>query len=194
MMRWTILAVACVAGLGMVSVLRAAEVGHGCAGCDQYGTSSAPACMAPFPGMKPGCCESRPTACDNAWEGFCQEKAPWRAFWSRLGSGAYCGCKTPTAAALQPRAVSVVSPAPTLSPTLSPTPAVQAELESREVSPRPSPGVQAKVEPHEVSLPLGPAVESDTTMVSEDRMQAERSIPLPPVEKTSQRRNPLRNG
>ena len=33
-----------------------------------------------------GCCECAPGACDNAWDGYCEQKARWQAFWARLGT------------------------------------------------------------------------------------------------------------
>ncbi|MDZ7615730.1 MAG: hypothetical protein U1E05_01925 [Patescibacteria group bacterium] len=48
---------------------------------------SAPACRGPMYGAEPGCCEFAPSACDNAWDGFCQEKLKWKQFWSKVGTG-----------------------------------------------------------------------------------------------------------
>lgn len=68
--------------------------GGSCASCEHQYTYGAPACAAPFYGFQPGCCEQPPSPCDNAWAGYCQEKARCRAFWYRLGTGgrvADCG-------------------------------------------------------------------------------------------------------
>jgi hypothetical protein len=35
----------------------------------------APACGAPLYGLAPGCCESPPNCCSNAWDGYCEERA-----------------------------------------------------------------------------------------------------------------------
>lgn len=44
-------------------------------------------CGRSFHGSKPGCCQCGPSACDNAWAGYCQEKAHWQNFWNRVGTG-----------------------------------------------------------------------------------------------------------
>ena len=65
----------------------------------------APACGAPFYGMVPGCCECPPSPCDNAWAGYCEEKARWKAFWYRLGTGgATCSGPLPVTGPLGPAA------------------------------------------------------------------------------------------
>lgn len=60
-----------------------------CNGQDNIGyrTYCGPACFTP-PGycMAPGCCECPPSACDNAWEGYCGTKARWQAFFYRVGT------------------------------------------------------------------------------------------------------------
>ena len=59
----------------------------GCASCERSSGHGAPACAGPIGyNLKPGCCECPPTACDNAWAGYCQEKARWQAFWARVGT------------------------------------------------------------------------------------------------------------
>ena len=64
-----------------------------CAGCDSCGCQTyrygAPACgIASGFNTKPGCCQCQPHCCDNAWDGYCQERARWQAFWTRFGTGA----------------------------------------------------------------------------------------------------------
>ncbi|MHC4177841.1 MAG: hypothetical protein ACYSWU_10055 [Planctomycetota bacterium] len=75
----------------------------------------APACAAPYYGFQPGCCELPPSPCDNAWAGYCQEKARMRAFCHRLGTGGgtYCG---PTSGSSQPMPAAV-------DPSVDPLPA-----------------------------------------------------------------------
>lgn len=48
------------------------------------------ACAGSYYGMQPGCCECPPSPCDNAWAGYCDEKAKCRAFWHRFGTGWMC--------------------------------------------------------------------------------------------------------
>jgi hypothetical protein len=64
----------------------------GCANCGgndagSYRAYCGPACFSP-PGfcLAPGCCECPPSGCDNAWDGYCQEKARWQAFFARVGT------------------------------------------------------------------------------------------------------------
>jgi hypothetical protein len=48
----------------------------GCSSCNgAFGTAAAPACCFPCYGLAPGCCETRPSCCDNAWATYCQGKA-----------------------------------------------------------------------------------------------------------------------
>ena len=59
----------------------------GCASCERSSGYGAPACAGPAGyNLAPGCCECPPSACDNAWAGYCQEKARWQAFWARVGT------------------------------------------------------------------------------------------------------------
>jgi hypothetical protein len=44
-----------------------------------------PAC-----GLSPGCCEARRHCFDNAWDGYCAERARWDAVLCKLGTGALC--------------------------------------------------------------------------------------------------------
>jgi hypothetical protein len=63
----------------------------GCSSCNGndytgYKTYRGSACYTP-PGycLAPGCCECPPSACDNAWDGYCEEKAKWQAYLSCAG-------------------------------------------------------------------------------------------------------------
>jgi hypothetical protein len=40
----------------------------------------------------PGCCEPRRNCFDNAWDGYCDKRARWDAFWCKVGTGAFCSC------------------------------------------------------------------------------------------------------
>jgi len=42
--------------------------------------------------LSPGCCEAHRHCCDNAWDGYCEERARWDTFWSKVGTGAFCRC------------------------------------------------------------------------------------------------------
>ena len=42
--------------------------------------------------LAPGCCEARRHCFDNAWDGYCQERARWDTFWCKLGTGALYPC------------------------------------------------------------------------------------------------------
>jgi len=82
-----------VAALGWLGSAGALEMGcancQSCAGgmpCEGTGFG-APPCAAPLFGGTPGCCQMAPTPCDNAWDGYCQERAFWQAIWYRVGTG-----------------------------------------------------------------------------------------------------------
>ena len=70
----------------LVVVVLASQVAAECPQCERYKGYGAAPCSAG--GMlQPGCCDCKPTACDNAWDGFCEEKARRSAFWTRVGTG-----------------------------------------------------------------------------------------------------------
>ena len=63
----------------------AAGFAPGCGGVHPaYGAG---ACAAPDYGWTQGCDEHPPSCCDNAWAGYCQEKARWEAHWRQAFSG-----------------------------------------------------------------------------------------------------------
>jgi len=77
----------------------------GCTSCNgndsgSYRSYRGSACCAP-PGysLAPGCCECPPSACDNAWDGYCEEKAKWQAFFTKVGTPRQhchgCPCMVP---------------------------------------------------------------------------------------------------
>jgi len=115
-----------------VIALPATAAGPGCA-CSQGGKTgscqglSAPACAAPCYSMSPGCCRSAPSCCDNAWDGYCQEVARWRALWGRIGTGAAIGygqdvyMPYPTVEATE-QLVPVPEPATPAQPVIPPVP------------------------------------------------------------------------
>jgi len=92
-MRWISCALAFTAAVGMATTAIAAgpiwgATGAGC-GCDgvAFQSLSAPPCAAPaFGSMVPGCCECQPSGCDNAWAGYCQEKACKECLWHAAGT------------------------------------------------------------------------------------------------------------
>ena len=56
--------------------------------------------------LTPGCCEPRHACCNNAWDGYCQEKAYWQNFWCKVGTGAFypttpCGTHNDCGVALE---------------------------------------------------------------------------------------------
>ncbi len=91
-MRWICWGPALLTMLGLCGPAAGFEFayawGGSCASCQGYGHPyCAGACAGPFYGWQPGCCESPPSCCDNAWAGYCQEKARCWAFCHRLGTG-----------------------------------------------------------------------------------------------------------
>ena len=91
-MQRTCWAIALLATFGLIGPAAAAELVHPkgapCTKCQKPHSFAAPACGGPVFGTAVGCCEQPPTACDNAWAGYCQEKQRWKAFWYRIGTGA----------------------------------------------------------------------------------------------------------
>ncbi len=65
----------------------ASEAGTICTDCGLFRGHCQSACAGPFFGTVPGCCQCQPHCCDNAWAGYCQEKARRQAFWHRVGTG-----------------------------------------------------------------------------------------------------------
>ncbi len=142
--------VTAIIGAAIAITATASFAGGGCASCNgesnrAYRSYQGPACYSP-PGfcMSPGCCECPPSACDNAWDGYCEEKARWQAFWTRFGtpkpSGSYCGparsscstspyCVTPNAGCATE----------TVRPTTNPTPTPAAPGLSPQAAPAPAP-------------------------------------------------------
>ena len=51
---------------------------------------------APAYNLAPGCCEYRRHCFDNAWDGYCQNRACWDTFWCKVGTGSLYPC-TPCA-------------------------------------------------------------------------------------------------
>ncbi|MGA2798916.1 MAG: hypothetical protein ABSE63_15160 [Thermoguttaceae bacterium] len=106
----------------------------GCASCGgsdmgSYRSYRGSACYSP-PGycLAPGCCECPPSACDNAWDGYCEEKAKWQAFFTRVGTPrVYChGCPAMVPAETCnnsptnfPTSLPIMEPQPTLAPKAS---------------------------------------------------------------------------
>ncbi len=97
-MRW--IGWAC--ALSLLLVIHAGIIYAACPTCGgndmaSYRAYGGPACYSP-PGycLQWGCCECPPSACDNAWDGYCEEKAKWQAFFTRVGTPrVYChGCPT----------------------------------------------------------------------------------------------------
>ena len=120
---------------------------YGCNGA--YGSYYAPACAVSFYGMVPGCCICPPSPCDNAWDGYCEERAKWKAFWYRVGTGAYldhhgnCGHRgnctncQPIPAQHQPMPVYHQPPPTEYQPVVRPLPPVDSNPDDVEQAPLP---------------------------------------------------------
>jgi hypothetical protein len=73
------------ATIGSVSLTNGVQAG--CAGCKgSLAPWDAEACASP-PGyaMTPGCGEMHRPCCDNAWAGYCDQRAKMEVFWSSVG-------------------------------------------------------------------------------------------------------------
>jgi len=118
-------------------------------GCGHYHTCGHAAGGGQFYGMTPGCCQCPPTACDNAWDGYCEERAKWKAFWYRVGTGAYldhhgnCGHRgnctncQPIPAQHQPMPVYHQPPPTEYQPVVRPLPPVDSNPDDVEQAPLP---------------------------------------------------------
>jgi len=87
-MRW----LGWASALSLLLLVQSTIANAGCISCNgndgvSYRSYRGPACFAP-PGycLAPGCCECPPSACDNAWDGYCEEKAKWQAFFTQVGT------------------------------------------------------------------------------------------------------------
>ena len=140
-MRWigwvSVLLVACC--LASPAALGAAICGN-CGGCSTSG------CVGPSFGMQPGCGECQSHGCDNAWAGYCQEKARCQAFWYRLGTGgsswfdwASIGCE-PTCVNCEPAEQSL--PPESAEQSLPLESAKPAESEEAPLPPLPEPAAE----------------------------------------------------
>ena len=141
--------------------------GLACPNCEQYYTLGAPACASPFLGWVPGCYECPPSACDNAWATYCHEKAKWKAFWHRVGTGAFC----------DRRAMVVYQPTPAIyRPTMyaPPTAPLPEDVLDERVEP---------LRPREDPLPPTPAAGDllDERLEPVGPVEPEEPIRLPPV-------------
>jgi hypothetical protein len=132
-------------GLMAVCVTIAAEAADcGCGGMSRrsYNSLSGPPCFSPPDcSLAPGCCECPPSACDNAWAGYCEHKAKWQAFFARVGAprNTYgcgnCGYGSPTPATRDYPADG----------TLAPKPATALETGKQPVPPVPVPEKTSRV-------------------------------------------------
>ncbi len=101
-MRWidwffAVLAAGVLVGPAVASDELACDELTKCVSCSQYRDMDyyAPGCYAsPGFNLTPGCCQCQPNCCDNAWDGYCQEKARWQAFWYWVGTGCSRCCGT----------------------------------------------------------------------------------------------------
>jgi len=167
-MRWTICVVTFILVAAMAQISPSDAAYGSCNCCDAHGTYGAPACMSSFPMLAPGCCKPSRRACDNAWDGYCEERAHWEAFWSRVGTGAHCWCKQ-TRHRIANRQCSPTE-APTCDEPVSP------EAAAPETAPKAAEAVPVSQLPPKLS-----DSESDVEL----RLRAEPPIPLPPVNRAS---------
>jgi hypothetical protein len=90
-MRWTCWGFALLAASGLVRLALGVETVHGAAGLSSSHSPgeacSQTACVAAAGSpLSPGCRGCQTSRCDNVWAGYCQQKAKWQAFWSRVGT------------------------------------------------------------------------------------------------------------
>ena len=91
-MRWMGWASALLSVYALACPAAGFEPGCG-AGCGTvHRAYGAGACAAPAYGWEQGCCEHPPSCCDNAWAGYCEEKARWEAYWRQVCSRHTAAC------------------------------------------------------------------------------------------------------
>jgi len=83
---WTSVMLSVVGLVGSASGLELGCNHAGTCGSGQWSAYCAPACAAPAYGTEQGCCETTPSCCDDAWAGYCQERAQRQEFWDRVFS------------------------------------------------------------------------------------------------------------
>jgi hypothetical protein len=134
------------AAVSLLILFNSAITYAGCASCGGndtggYRSYRGPAGFSP-PGycLAPGCCECPPSACDNAWDGYCEEKAKWRAYFAQVGTPRvhHHGCPTMVPA-------EACDNSPTAQPIQEPQPATAAKANvlSSPYTPTMSPGKAA---------------------------------------------------
>jgi hypothetical protein len=73
----------------MTIAVQAADCGCGGISSRNYKAMCGPPCYS-APGCgglsQGGCCECQPTACDNAWDGYCEHKAKVQAYFTKVGT------------------------------------------------------------------------------------------------------------
>ncbi len=195
-MRWICWAILSLAVCALVSAAAGTDSAYGgggsCGSCEQNYSYYAPACASPFHGMVPGCCELPPSPCDNAWAGYCQEKARCRSFWHRLGTGGatHCGsaptcCQSaPTCCQSVPTGCQPTSSAPPqLYTDSAPRPVVRViepPVGKATVGPARSSAAAAPGEIGETPAPMVPAESAEIPLPPEPAA-LDRPIALPPV-------------
>jgi hypothetical protein len=139
-MRWITWA----STLSVLLLFQSAISYAGCSSCNgndsgSYRAYRGAACYSP-PGycLSPGCCECPPSACDNAWDGYCEQKAKWQAFFTKVGTPKVhchgCPCMTPAegcAYAADTQTIEQQQPTPAVKPTNRPTPLPSAPTPSK---------------------------------------------------------------
>ena len=144
------------------------DAGHFAAsGIGQWNAYCAPACGAPAYGTVVGCCEYSPLYGDNAWAGYCQERARRRAFWENLFDDKHSTCR-PSGGVCSPAAQYGPTPAEAAMPLTPSTPAdpvvpsqpgMPIEVPPTGVTPGALEPIPAPVESIE---PVEPVIESTT--------------------------------
>ncbi len=186
-MRWTYWASVLLAAIGLVRPAAGAGPGYStCPSCQHHGTYGARACGAPLFGTTPGCCRNQPSPSDNAWAGYCDERAPWRALWYRVGTrGPYY--QEPMPVAYGP--YNGMGAAPTAIGGQPPTATRQRELPVPPAPPEPGilvePSVPFEPTPRvEPGMPIEPGIPAGPGVPIEQSIPIETDVPAEPLEPT----------
>ncbi|MBN2475339.1 MAG: hypothetical protein JXB62_12065 [Pirellulales bacterium] len=168
-MRWICRVSVLLAACGLAWPAAGAEQASGggtvSAGCGHFHVHQGPTHAGSFCGMTPGCCRCGPSACDNAWDGYCHEKARWQAFWYKVGTGTAFG---------HGAACQSCQPTPACEPGCQPSPAYRPYYQPAETEPVLTRPV--------LTQPVVRRLPAPVERVSPARSaQSVESLPLPPM-------------
>lgn len=148
--------------VGLVGSASGFELGcnhAGTCGSGPWSALCAPACAAPAYGTERGCCESTPSCCDDAWAGYCQERARRLAFWDRFFAEKPHGGRRTTVVYDAPSGQAMYAPAGSTAVPVEAFPsAPSAPVESPQPIPPAEPTIPTELQPPAAAPALEPTI------------------------------------